>query len=203
MIWLLICTTFILNIQKSYAAVEIHLDGYFDDWADKPQTYLSYPWQHEGQIHTVKWHVDADNLYLFIKMGTRGGQALNYYIIFYYVDKGGKRQLALSPDQPQKGRISIFDLRNYSLLSSDGYVVRGSNNDGKTSDQAEFRIPLSVFRKEANNQMFNLRLQFPDLGDQSIVFEAGSTAPYMAVILSLLMVLLGLWIYKIKKRERL
>lgn len=203
-ILILICITMILSYQTTYAAnIDINLDGSFDDWVDKPQTQLTYPWYNEGQVHTVKWHMDEDNLYLYIKMGTRGGQSINYYIIYYWVDGSERKQLALAPDSPSKGKISIIDLRNYSVLSKDGYVVRGSNSDGKSSDEAEFRIPLSTFKKDANNEMFNLRLAFPNLGDEEIVFEAGSTFPYIAIFLSLLMVLLGMLIYKGKKRDRL
>ncbi len=202
-IGLLAYITILLSYQITYAArIDINLDGNFDDWVDKPQTQLSYSWNHEGQVHTLKWHMDEDNLYLYIKMGTRGGQSLNYYNINYSVDDGTIRQLALSPDAPRTGRISIIDLSEYSVLSTDGYVVRGNNNDGKSSDEAEFRIPLSTFRKDGNNEIFNLRLAFPNLGDEDIVFEAGSTFPYMTVILSVVVASLGMLIYKRKKRDR-
>jgi uncharacterized protein (TIGR04145 family) len=203
-ILLLMYITIILSCNIIYAAkIDINLDGIFDDWVDKPQTLLTYPWYNEGQEHTVKWYMDEDNLYLYIKMGTRGGQSINYYTIHYWVDGGERRQLALAPDSPSKGKISIIDLRNYSVLTQDGYVVRGNNNNGKSSDEAEFRIPLSTFREDQDDEMFNLRLAFPNLGNEEVVFEAGSTFPYMAVILSLLMVLLGILIYKGKKRDKI
>ncbi|WP_069999808.1 Firmicu-CTERM sorting domain-containing protein [Cellulosilyticum sp. I15G10I2] len=192
----------IMSAKSTHGApVNVVLDGHFDDWSDKPASELKYPWNNEGQVHILKWHMDDNNLYLYIKMGTRGGQALNYYQIVYYVDQGSRRQLALAPDTPSKGRISIVDTSGgYLILTADGYVVRGDNKDGKTSDQGEFRIPLSTFRQDTNNQMFTLRLEFPNLGSQSVIFEAGSTRPYMGLVISGVVAIVGAMIYKRKRR---
>ena len=201
---LIVCIGIFILAQITYGALGVVLDGYFEDWADKPGAVLKYAWNNKDQEHTGKWHMDDDNLYLYIKMGTRGGQGLNYYQIVYYVDNGSRRQLALAPDTPSAGRISIIDTNGgYRVLTTDGYVVRGNNNNGKTSDQGEFRIPLAVFRQDTNNQMFTLRLSFPNLGEQSVVFEAGSTLPYAGIILSVLGVFVGSMIYKGKRRNKI
>jgi uncharacterized protein (TIGR04145 family) len=184
------------------APASISLDGYFDDWADKPGMQLSYQWNNPGQAHTVKWYVSDTDLYLHIQMGTKGGQNIGYYQIYYYVDNGNRKQLALAPDNPSGGRVSIIDTNGgYNFLTTDGYVVRGSNNNGKTSDKAEFRIPLSTFEKDANNQMFTLRLEFPNLGSQSLSFQAGSTYAYMGILISAAAAGLGMFIYKRKRNK--
>jgi uncharacterized protein (TIGR04145 family) len=179
------------------------LDGNFDDWVDKPSEELKYNWNNPGQVHTVKWYTDDKNLYLYIKMGVRGGQQINYYQIFFYINNGEQRQMAFYPENSGNSRICVVDTNGvYNILSQDGYVVRGSNSDGATSDQAEFRIPLSTFQKYAGNEMFNLKLKFPNLGEQYISFEVGSTYPYAGITLCSLFTIGGLVVYSRNRRVR-
>lgn len=180
----------------------IKLDGYFDDWVDKPYMNLKYDWENPGQIHTVYWYSDDDNLYLSIKMGTRGGQSLGNYIINYSVDGGKSGMLTLQQDNPSTGRISVFNYsENWRPLTTDGYVVRGDNSDGKTSDQCEFRIPLTEFTSK-KGAIFNVTMGIPSLGPQALVFQAGSTKPYLGIAICISVSLLGVYIYSRKKRIR-
>lgn len=185
-----------------YAATDgVVLDGYYDDWTDKPYTLLKYDWYNPGQVHTVKWYSDDTYLYLYIKMGTIGGQQINYYIIYFSVDGGPQKQLQFSPDSPEKGRVSVFDVNGgYTRISDDGYVTRGSNSDGKTSDQAEFKIPLSEFQSGKGN-MFKLDLSFPNLGYQHVIFQVGSTYPYVGIAISSVMAIGGVYLYGRKRRQ--
>ncbi|KHD38694.1 hypothetical protein NL50_04135 [Clostridium acetobutylicum] len=177
------------------------LDGYYDDWTDKPYAEIKYDWESPGQVHIVKWYSDDKNLYLHIKMGVTGGQQINHYIIYFNVDNGEKKQLQFSPDSPTTGRVSVFDANGgYTKISDDGYVTRGSNSDGKTSDEAEFRIPLSEFQKDSG-KMFTLNLQFPNLGYQQIVFQVGSTYPYMGIAMSSSVAAFGFYFYRRKRRK--
>lgn len=205
-LWMIVLSAiFLIKPLISYGAkLNIVLDGYFEDWVDKPQAELKYTWNNPGQVHVLKWDFDENDLYLYIKMGVRGGQKLNYYTIFYQVDNGVSKMLAISPDTPAKGRISIIDVnRGYTILTTDGYVLRGNNNNGKTSDQGEFRIPLAVFEQDTNNQMFTLSLQFPNLGSQTVIFEAGDTIPYLGIGISVVVAVLGGMIYQRKRRKQL
>lgn len=162
----------------------IKLDGYFDDWNGKPVTCLRYGSVIPEQAHNVRECTDSSNLYLDIKMGTKGGQRLGNYVIQCYMSNGQMKQLQIVPDQPKVGRVTIYDMDGgYKAVSQDGYVVRGNNSDGKTSDEAEFRIPLSEFQSGNSLGISNVKLKIPDLGSQEIVFETGSTGPYVGVIL--------------------
>lgn len=202
---IILCSTFlmlILGTSVHAAGVGITLDGYYDDWSDKPGVQLKYDWYNPGQVHTVKWHTDDKYLYLNIKMGTVGGQQLNYYIIYFQVNNGPQKQLQFAPDSPNNGRISVFDVNGgYTKVSDDGYVTRGSNSDGKTSDQGEFKIPLTVFEK-SSNQMMDLKLQFPNLGKQTLEFQVGSTHPYIGIAICGGVVLFSFAIYTIRKRKK-
>ena len=137
-------------------------------------------------------------------MGVRGGQQINYYQIFFWINNGERRQLAFQPDAPSQGRVSVIDTNGqYTVVSSDGYVTRGNNSDGITSDQAEFRIPLSVFKNYGGNEMLNMKLQFPNLGDQFVSFQAGSTYPYVGIAICSLFAACGLVLYARKRRKAL
>ena len=188
------------NNTKKSPKDGIVLDGYFDDWADKPSVKIKYNWDASEQYSLVKWYTDDTNLYLYIKMAEVGYSTLSTNIIDYHVDGGNKSQFQVSPDDPTKGRISVYD---YSLdnrpLSDDGYVVRGGTISGINGDQAEFRIPLSVFVKK-NGRAASVKLEFPDLGDQFIEIRTGSTYPYVGIALCIIVSALGVFIYKRKSK---
>lgn len=201
---IILCSTFLIfifSITVHAAGVGVTLDGYYDDWSDKPSVQLKYGWYNLGQVHTVKWYTDDKYLYLYVKMGTIGGQQLNYYIIYFEVNDGPQKQLQFAPDSPTSGRISVFDVNGgYTKVSDDGYVTRGSNSDGKTSDQGEFKIPLTVFQNDTN-QMMDVKMQFPNLGEQTLEFQVGSTHPYTGIAICGGVVILGFLIYVKRKRE--
>ncbi|ADK13480.1 MULTISPECIES: Firmicu-CTERM sorting domain-containing protein [Clostridium] len=195
---LLISVMFLYPLKVYAADSGVTLDGYFDDWIDKPSQKLYY-WQ--GAVHTVKWYSDDKDLYLYIKMATVGGQQLNNYTITYSDNNGIQGNLTIQVDRPSKGRISIYNYSmDYRPFSTDGYVVRGSNSDGKTSDQGEFRIPLTIFQKDSKDQMITLNLGFPNLGNQGVAFQVGSTYPYMGVSIGILIVASGFFIYRRKRK---
>lgn len=180
----------------------IVLDGYFDDWADKPAQTIKYGWNNPGQYSTVKWYSDDKNLYLYIKMGEAGYSQLSNNYIYYYVDNGSKQGFNLAPDNPSKGKASVYNYNiDYKPFSDDGCLVRGGSN-GIKGDQVEFRVPLTMFQKSGSNNISNIRMEFPDLGDQSISFEVGSTYPYMGIAICSTVAALGFFIY-IRKRRRI
>ncbi|PJI09516.1 MULTISPECIES: Firmicu-CTERM sorting domain-containing protein [Clostridium] len=179
---IIICIMFPMNTLAAQNGVT--LDGYFDDWNGKPVTYLRYTSVATEQVHSVRQCTDSSNLYLNIKMGTKGGQRLDRYVIECSMSNGQMKHFQIAPDEPKVGRVTIYDMDGgYRAVSQDGYVVRGNNNDGKTSDQAEFRIPLSEFQSGNSMGISNVTLKIPDLGDRCVVFQTGSTGPYVGVIL--------------------
>ena len=72
--------------------------------------------------------------------------------------------------------------------------------NGKTSDQGEFKIPLTVFEQNSN-QMMDLKLQFPNLGKQTVEFQVGSTYPYIGIAICGAVALLSFAIYIKRKRK--
>lgn len=178
----------------------IELDGYFDDWTDKPEAYLKYS-NNPGQQHTVKWYVTDKYVYLYAKMGARGGQKFDNYVIQYRVNNGNQNVLHIQSDNPENGRVSVFNYsKSSSSLTNDGYVVRGSNSDGQTSDQAEYKIPLTVFQNDGSDNIYSVTMSFPNLGQQLIAFQAGSTNPYLGVALCSIAFVPGFFIYQRKRK---
>lgn len=176
----------LLPVSVSAAATPISLDGYFDDWNDKPIIYLRYGSIVPEQAHQVKEITDDNYLYMYIKMATKGGQRLQNYVVECHFNGSSNvdKHLQIVPDTPKVGRITVYDMDGgYKAVSQDGYVVRGSNSDGKTSDEAEFKIPLTEFKKEGAVGIENVSLKIPDLGEKYITFEIGSTGPYLGIAL--------------------
>ncbi|KHD38684.1 hypothetical protein NL50_04080 [Clostridium acetobutylicum] len=201
---LFIAALILLPLSVNAASNGITLDGYFDDWEDKPITYLRYPSVTPEQVHQLREYTDNNYLYLYIKMGTRGGQGLSYYVIECSFNDSNtvQKHLQIAPDRPQTGRVTIFDMDGgYTAVSTDGYIVRGNNSDGKTSDQAEFKIPLSEFRTQGAVGIENVKLRIPDLGDRYAAFQVGSTGPYFSVLICSIIAISG--IFMIKRRNSL
>lgn len=195
--------TFLLSLTFLYTAHAssggIVLDGYFDDWVDKPSAKLKYGWQNDDQYSTVKWYSDDQNLYLYIKMAEVGYSHLSTNIIFYHVDGGRSSQFQLTPDYPVNGRASVYEYSlDYRPFTTDGYVVRGGSSDGIIGDQVEFRVPLDLFYKN-NNKIANVKLEFPNLGDQFIIFHAASTFPYVGVAVCIFISSAAAFIYNRRK----
>lgn len=187
----------IFSITVSADVVPVKLDSYYDDWVDKPSQILKYGWEQAGQYHTVKWYIDSTDLYLYIQMGKKGGQNLGNYQIDYTVNGGSQKAFQLSPDQPKTGRVTIWDYsRGARTVSNDGYVTRGSNRDGLTSDQAEFRIPLSNFGSGVTNQNISISLTFPNLGSQTVQIVGAGTLPWLGIALCIFFVIAALFLFR-------
>lgn len=192
---LLISVMFLYPLKVYAADSGVTLDGYFDDWIDKPsQSVYDSP----KIVHTVKWYSDNQNLYLYVKMSTKGKKSIGNYNIKYSSNNGSQGHIRVNVGKGTTGtgRISVY-LGN-SLISTDGYVVHGSDRDG--SDQSEFRIPLSTFEKDNKNEMMTLKLNFQNLGKQSIEFQVGSTYPYVGITICILCTASGFFIYRRKRK---
>lgn len=185
------------NSQKKKPDTGVTLDGYFDDWVGKPEAQFQYNWKNDGQFATVKWYSDNEYLYLYIRMGNVGYTYFSTNVIFYHVN-GSDGIIQVQPDDPAIGRVSVYNYSmDYRPFSNDGYIVRGPSN-GINGDQVEFRIPLSMFIKKSNDNA-DIKMEFPDLGDQFIHFHTGSTGPYVGIALCILASFAGVFIYKRKK----
>lgn len=177
----------------AYAADNgIVLDGYFDDWADKPEVQSKFSKDPHNR-HIIKWYVDDKNVYLYIEGAIKGqGNAIQCS-----VNNGQQKVLHIKTNNPGSGRVSITD--GAKILSNDGWIVWGNSSDG-LSDEAEFRIPITAFQNNSSQNMLAISMKFPNFEQQYLEIKAGSTNPYLGVAICSVPMILGCFIY-FKKKE--
>lgn len=177
----------VFSTSAHAAGVGITLDGYFDDWSDKPEIILT-PGNSGNmkQAHIVKWYTDDNYLYLNIDMtNSKKGQEPSCPI--KYKINGGGQQYQLQAKKGAGNSVQVF---------SNGKVIPNSGGlYGNSEAKCEFKIPLSVFENGTKNQMLSIEMEFPNLGKGTIHFEVGSTHPYVGIAICGGVVILGFLVY--------
>ena len=78
--------------------IPIQIDGYYDDWEDKPSTEV-YPGHNppQSKINDVSLFRDEDNVYIHVLFATKNNQDITNMIINLYTNMGDERYF-LVPD---------------------------------------------------------------------------------------------------------
>lgn len=192
---ILLIITLVLLPQAALAADGlINIDGYYDDWADKPHTSVSYD---DANVHNVAFLLGDDSLYGHIKMNNTDGRYFpkstmylivndEYYFILYIdfnVASSSKNVNNLQAGSYLD--LSIYDKSRKVALGSAAITVYGS--DHVPGDDVEFRIDLNAMRKYCNNiaisEMQSFTLGPSNLGSEELTIAGTSTAPLMGLII--------------------
>lgn len=193
---IILCYAFLIlifSMPVHAAGVGVTLDGYFDDWSDKPQIVLTPGGSgNTKQEHIVKWYTDDKYLYLYIDMSnSKKGQEPSCPIKYQINGSGKQYEL-----QAKKGRGDTLQ------VSSNGKTISNSGGlYGNSGEQCEFKIPVSVFEKGNKDQPLDIQMRFPNLGKQTVNFQVGSTHPYTGIAICGAVVLFSFAIYNIRKRK--
>lgn len=193
---IILCSTLLIlifSIPVHAAGVGITLDGYFDDWSDKPQIILTPGGSgNMKQEHIVKWYTDDNYLYLYIDMSnSKKGQEPSCPI--KYQINGTGQQYELQAKKGTGNSVQVF---------SNGKVIHNSGGlYGNSEVKCELKIPLSVFENGAKDQMLSIEMKFPNLGKGTIHFEVGSTHPYTGIAICSAVAFFSFIIYTRKKRK--
>ena len=187
---------------QTYVSSAIVIDGYYDDWKDKPHTNIT--WSVESKvIHKVSLFRDSTNVYLHVKMSepnyTRfnGNEYRFIYdgteVVFAAVyDNGNIKNL-----RDGIYKLTVRTQQNYIPVST-GYLTRKSGE----SDSAEIVIPISAFGNGINPESVKtIEFYSPNLGLQHVICTGTSSGPYIAVGLGFLIVCVGYLNFK-KKRKK-
>lgn len=209
---ILVTIIFLLTPLIVNAEMPISIDGYFDDWTDKPHTAFYYDKYNSTEIKNVALFSDDTTLYGHIKMSDLDGSfgsftmylCINnsYYIqlVILYTDSNNAIDWSKTIKDLPAGTYLNFDVFNnqdYSaLLGSAALVINSSNH--KPADDVEFSINYDSITKYCNNISINdiksITMTCPSLGDQEVILAGTSTDPLMGIIVTIsLMVLILLY----------
>ncbi|HNR04031.1 MAG TPA: Firmicu-CTERM sorting domain-containing protein [Bacillota bacterium] len=176
----------------------IDIDGYYDDWEDKPHTEVYYGKKpYVSEIHLVSVFRDETTVYVHIKMSENGYTELPNSYFTMDTDMGSEAFTLMLDSMKKKesgtAGIEVHLTDNWDVVGS-GYYTR---EEGE-SDEAEFEIPLYSITDEPDG-VVDIAIMFPDLGSQDIVCVGAGTGPYIAVAIGAVIVLLSLAYYYKKK----
>jgi len=195
--------------SATLAETPIAIDGYYDDWTDKPHTSVT----NGTAIHSVSLFLADGSLYGHIKMSNSSGQFISYnnimdllinnqYTIPFDINKYNVKKLDLG-NLPVGRTLTLATFDNIGRkdwLGGAAITVYASTHS--VGDDVEFSINLETTRSICGNipvdQMQTFTLSCPNLGSQTITSTGTSTAPYIGIIVSIAIV--GLILRLRKKR---
>lgn len=205
-----ILSVIILLLIPSFAmAVEgpITIDGYYDDWSDKPHTPISHGGWNGKDVHSIALFLDGDRLYVHVKMNDEFGTQFKPNSMRLSInDKNNKLQFMLGNINADNtinwgGNINnlplgttlglgVFNDKSKTWLGDAAITVTDPQN--KKGDEAEFFIDLESARSAFNNisvdEMRTFTLSCPNIGKEDVTITGTSTAPYIGLALALAVV---------------
>lgn len=204
---IILCSTFLIlifSMPVHAAGVGITLDGYFDDWSDKPEIVLT-PGDSGNmkQEHIVKWYTDDNYLYLYIDMSNSNKGKEPSCPIKYYIN-GVKQDPGILAKKGTGNSVQVYygdEDENGKVIGNEKAIPNSGGLYGYSEAECEFKIPLSVFENGAKNQMLSIEMEFPNLGKGTIHFEVGSTYPYTGIVICGAVAFFSFTIYTRKKRK--
>jgi len=178
----------------------IAIDGYYDDWLDKPMSTLTYGSDNGTTIHDVSMLKDDNYIYIYLKMHPNytspipidsinlsvNGNVCQLYIRYVNsqntVDWG--HQVDLNHNGTYLGLHPFTSYPNNSLGNAAVTVSAGNPND-----RMEIRINIKDLEKVMNldggtiNNGSQLKLSLPNVGAGSIELLGTSTGALLGIIL--------------------
>ncbi len=188
----------------------ISIDGYYDDWEDKPMGMLTWNSNNGEAHHDVSFIKDNDYIYIYVRMHPHYQSLIPRDAIYLSVNNQ-TCQLFLRYANSQKttdwGRSVDFDkdgiyldlhpfayYPNYSLGDAAITVSQGSPND-----RMEARINISDLEKVMGlkvgtvNSGSRLELRMPNVGSGSLQLLGSSTGTILGIALCIGIVIVVRW----------
>ncbi len=184
----------------STSYVPIVIDGNYSDWADKPHSKISYPWDSANTYHLGALFRDDTYLYLHIKMSSYSYSQFNGWNYLFTIDGKQEYMNAVTPNNAAlvegNNTLEIRRQNGYQLVSGGaGIVTRHSGQP----DEWEIRIPLTAF--PGNPQNFStITFSCSNLGPQELTATGTPTWPYLLAGVALVTAAVGIGVSR-KKRK--
>jgi uncharacterized protein (TIGR04145 family) len=195
----------ILILVPSIAIAEmpITIDGYFDDWADKPHTPFYYGTYDDIDYENISLFSDDRALYAHIKMSDLDGR-FDSFVMYLKINNTYDMQLIIMPTADKKEidwstsirefpagthfDIAVFDNLDYSKVLGDA-VLKIYDKNYYPGDDVEFSISFDDIASYCNNipinEINNITFTCPSIGDQSLTLAGTSTVPFLGIIVTL------------------
>lgn len=208
-LFLMVILMILLIPLKCFAADNIGVDGYFDEWVDIGKTTFSYYLPDKKQCSYtstvvqdgyLKFYVEASDYssgsiqssYMNINVDNKSvGLKLQYTDANGNIDYGQNNLIYNMPQGINTGLKVFTD--NYPMYNlGEGAVFIGKNDE---HDKMEFAIKIDVLEdalKLPKNSIENgatIQLKLPTLGSQSLVLVGTPTGYTLSVIILLCMIL--------------
>lgn len=218
--FVLLCVFIIMNMPEtqSFAASEIQIDGYYDDWERIPKTKISYGSHNSREMHEAAVVMGEEYLYAYVRLSelyqtqipvseyrlTVNGKTVVLSILGK--DDAGNVNWGVNPYQLSVGiykdEFGMFHRDN--IKQSLGEVAVTITND-LPNDALEFRMRLDVleelygFPAGTIKNGANISFCNPNLGTQSVELLGTSSGALAGV--TLCMASVGLAFVFRKKRK--
>ena len=214
---LFILTSFILGFSlisngKVYAesTAGINIDGYYDDWEDKPMSILTWNNNNGTAHHDVSMVKDDEYIYIFLGMHPSYHSGIPIYSINLSINnKNCQLFLGYANEQNTTDWGHAVDVHKqglYTGLHPFTYYPNNSLGDaaitvynGNERDKFEIRINIKELETVLGlsegtvNNGSTISLQMPNVGAQTIQLVGTSSGPIIGVILSIGAVGFVLW----------
>lgn len=188
----------------------ITIDGYFDDWADKPKTQITSPGD-DFNIKEGTLLADSTNVYFYLSMSANGIGYNNLQTAGYKLVIAGKTYYLTFSNEIGGGTETTKEIgvsawcedngQNYSLPNAKIIESRNPVGDGY-SDMVEFSIPYGDLGLDSTivNEIA-LEISNPNLGSQTITTTGGSTGPYLIAGIGLVAAVASIFFMKRAKTK--
>ncbi len=210
----------ILIPSIAVAEMPIVIDGYFDDWSDKPHTPFYYGTYDDRDYENIALFSDATALYGHIKMSDLDGR-YDSFVMYLKINNAYDMQLIIMPTADKKEidwstsirdfpagthfDIAVFDNLNYSKVLGDA-VLTIYDKDYNPGDDLEFSISFDTISKYCNNipisELNNITFTCPSIGEQSLTLAGTSSDPILGIIVTFAVIGLVLLYRKYKQTEK-
>lgn len=203
-----------VNYDAAYASSGITVDGYFDDWEDKPHAAVHYDWQTEyNGWHQVSIVSDGEYVYLHVRMAKTYSVFNGWNYIFTYDIGGQQKQMNIvvpteygtSDSLPKGGTYNLIPRyeNGYGVIDgASGKLTKYDASTGK-SDEAEIKIPMKAFQQYAglSDSVKEISFYSPNLGPQKVTTQGADTAPYVIAGAGAVIAGTGVIFYTKKKKK--
>lgn len=179
---------------------DISIDGYYDDWEDKPMSKITWNNNNGEAHHDVSFIKDDKYIYIYVRMHPNYQSPIPISAIYVtvnnrqcqlylgYANSQNTTDWSRPVDESQNG--TILNLHpftyypNYSLGDAAVTIAKGSPND-----RMEMRISIASLEKVMNlkegtiNNGSTIELSMPNVGGESIEIVGTPTGPVLGIIL--------------------
>ncbi len=202
-------------VQAAEANSSIVIDGYYDDWEDKPMGMLTWNSNNGEAHHDVSFIKDDNYIYIYVRMHPSYQSPIPIYSINLSVNKrvcqlflgyaNGQGSTDWSRPVNLYNKGQYLDLHpftyypNYSLGDAAISVTKGNPND-----RMEIRIKISSLENAMGlkqgtiNSGSQLELGMPNIGGGTLQLLGTSTGSVLGILLCI-GVVLAVWLYRSRK----